>query len=396
MKKVRYALSFVLIGILLINPCFAKEPDIRVFINGTPINLSCNPIIKSGNTLVPFRSIFESLGLTVSYDANTKTVSGKNNDIEITLIIGKNNARVNGEEKALPTPAVIVNSSTMVPVRFIAESTGYTVTWDQKNRSVLIGDTAVEGDILLESTELMANVYDLYSTDATGSYSGYKQLHGYPNEDEFSIYYKGTSSSNETTYEDNRGLNLNAVYRWSYNGVTYRNTRRELYGFFFDTARFSSNYAIDGGVLSSSWFESTFGQVYSDWMDTVGYSCDASHLVSKYLENLEGIHFRQQDLTPDAVISYMQEWTSVDNLHSFDVVFDEGITYDGEIITAAGFYSGSYSGPLIYGMPSFDRTILQNKTNFTKTIDGIAVKYEDGILSFKTDDLVKQGIIEEK
>ena len=38
----------------------------------------------------------------------------------------------------IDVPAMIINSSTFVPVRFIAESTGQIVSWDNDTRTVMI------------------------------------------------------------------------------------------------------------------------------------------------------------------------------------------------------------------------------------------------------------------
>jgi len=59
-------------------------------------------------------------------------------DIEITP--GNNIALVDGEEAVLDVPAKIINDRTMVPVRFVAENMGYFVDWDATNRTVIIGE----------------------------------------------------------------------------------------------------------------------------------------------------------------------------------------------------------------------------------------------------------------
>lgn len=59
-------------------------------------------------------------------------------DIEITP--GNNIALVDGEEAVLDVPAKIINDRTMVPVRFLAENMGYFVDWEATNRTVIIGE----------------------------------------------------------------------------------------------------------------------------------------------------------------------------------------------------------------------------------------------------------------
>lgn len=136
MKKVIRLLSLVLVLLLLSSAALA-EP-IRVLINNTPLLLPTEPIISQERTLVPLRAIFEALGARVEWDESTRTVTGILNSKVIKLQINNKTATINGVETELDVPATIVNGSTLVPVRFIAESLGSKVAWDNPTRSVLI------------------------------------------------------------------------------------------------------------------------------------------------------------------------------------------------------------------------------------------------------------------
>jgi hypothetical protein len=99
------------------------------------------PIIRDSRTLVPVGAIVEVLGGEVSwYDAD-KRVSITVADITIELWIGRNTASVNGVSKPIDpvSPRVVpevANGRTMVPLRFVAESLGVTVTWNQTRREI--------------------------------------------------------------------------------------------------------------------------------------------------------------------------------------------------------------------------------------------------------------------
>ena len=96
------------------------------------------PIIVQDRTLVPLRVIFEKVGAKLEWDDSIKTVKAVYEGKSILLPVGSNSATVNGETVALDVPAQIVESRTMVPARFIAESLGCTVTWDNPTRTVVI------------------------------------------------------------------------------------------------------------------------------------------------------------------------------------------------------------------------------------------------------------------
>ncbi|MCY9696430.1 copper amine oxidase N-terminal domain-containing protein [Paenibacillus alginolyticus] len=113
-------------------------PAIKVFINNIAQSYEVDPYIMNGNTMVPLRGIFEQLGATVSWDENTKTAKSIKSNTAVEIRIGSNQAKVNGKELSLEQAAVIMNGSTMVPLRFIAESLGAKVEYDSVQRSVFI------------------------------------------------------------------------------------------------------------------------------------------------------------------------------------------------------------------------------------------------------------------
>lgn len=105
-------------------------PGIKVYYNGEKIDFPTQPVVDNGRTLVPVRGIFEKMGATVTYDAATKTVTAKRDEVEVKLTVGQDKAYVYGEEVKLDTPAKIVNGSTLVPLRFISEAFGAAIEWE--------------------------------------------------------------------------------------------------------------------------------------------------------------------------------------------------------------------------------------------------------------------------
>ncbi len=65
---------------------------------------------------------------------------------DMRLTIGVNKAVVDGAEKELDSAPVIINSRTMVPLRFVAENFGFNVEWSEKDQMVTIKDNGNTGD----------------------------------------------------------------------------------------------------------------------------------------------------------------------------------------------------------------------------------------------------------
>jgi hypothetical protein len=139
LKRLLSLISISLLALILAVPAFAASKPIDVFINGTKVAFTAgSPYLENNSVLVPFRVVFEKLGLQVLWDAKTGTVTGKSSNLAITLKIGSNRATVNGTVKQLTTAPVSTAGTTYVPLRFIAEATGGTAVWNATNRSVQI------------------------------------------------------------------------------------------------------------------------------------------------------------------------------------------------------------------------------------------------------------------
>lgn len=96
------------------------------------------PLIVNQRVLLPIRRIIESYGGKVEWDALDKKVKITKDKTVIELKISSTDAIVNGQVKKLDTAPVIINSRTMVPLRFIVENLNIEVQWDEKNSSVYL------------------------------------------------------------------------------------------------------------------------------------------------------------------------------------------------------------------------------------------------------------------
>ena len=148
MKRIARILTLALIVTFLLTlPISAVELPIRVVVNGTKINFpDAEPFIdENSRTQVPIRFVGEALGADVSWDGNTKKVTITLNGKKVVLQIGNKNYEVNGQQKQMDTVALLKESRTFVPVRFVSEALGATVKWNANIRTVYIdmnGDVA--------------------------------------------------------------------------------------------------------------------------------------------------------------------------------------------------------------------------------------------------------------
>ena len=111
---------------------------ITVYMNDQPMALEDQPIIKDDRVLVPMRGFFQALGANVEWDAAARTAIGTKADIIVRIPIGSMEPTVNGVVHWIDVPAIIINSRTYIPLRFVGEAFGDTVVWEGASQSIYI------------------------------------------------------------------------------------------------------------------------------------------------------------------------------------------------------------------------------------------------------------------
>lgn len=96
------------------------------------------PVIQCDRTMLPIRVVAENLGATVTWNEPEQSVTITMGDKEIVIYIGQSFALVDGCPVELDSPAFIANDRAYLPMRFVAENLGATVTWDDANQTVTI------------------------------------------------------------------------------------------------------------------------------------------------------------------------------------------------------------------------------------------------------------------
>ena len=138
MKKSLLILLIVTVVFSCMSFSGLAQNNIDVKINGAIQLYEQMPVMIDNRVLVPMRAIFESLGANVSWDNSTNTVMAKKGDTVVSLTIGNEKANVNGNDVELDVAPTLVNDRTMVPVRFVSETLGADVSWDDSTNTVII------------------------------------------------------------------------------------------------------------------------------------------------------------------------------------------------------------------------------------------------------------------
>lgn len=126
------------IDITLEQPPIQAKGSINIYVDGSQVKSEVAPFVQDGSTLVPLRAIFEAMGVKVAWDGPTQTVTATDDTNKLVLKIGEKQLTINGETVTFDVPAQIVDGSTFVPLRAVAESLNSYVFYGKFDDAVTI------------------------------------------------------------------------------------------------------------------------------------------------------------------------------------------------------------------------------------------------------------------
>ena len=140
MKLITILLSIIC---LFISPASAygiqTDVPISITVNDNYIKMDVPPFLYRDYTYVPVRFVSQALGAdSVSWDSQNDTALVQYGGNTIKLQIGKNYGYVNGKYTPIKTGIMLISGRTFVPVRFVAETMGAQVLWEQDYLNVKI------------------------------------------------------------------------------------------------------------------------------------------------------------------------------------------------------------------------------------------------------------------
>lgn len=126
--------------------------------NGELIVMDVSPSIIENRTMLPVRYVATPLGADVSWDNETRKVTVSSGKTNMELWIGQSKALVNGKYIPIDTDnanvkPLIINGRTMLPIRFVTETLGCNVQWDEATRKITIIKTESNTDSQKDPSE---------------------------------------------------------------------------------------------------------------------------------------------------------------------------------------------------------------------------------------------------
>lgn len=115
-----------------------RMDNIKLILNGHPISVDQPLVLRNGDVLVPIRSVGEFLGIKTDWNAVTQTVNGAKGKTHLSVKVGESGAIVNGIHVPLDPPIEMIGGYVMVPLRFLGETFGVSVSWSDVDSTAKI------------------------------------------------------------------------------------------------------------------------------------------------------------------------------------------------------------------------------------------------------------------
>lgn len=151
----------------------AKEYDeYQLYINGVYVDLKSNMAMYQDRVYLPMRELGTYIGASVGWDYDNKTAIISKNNIRIEAPVGYNKCLVITDKYTdmmsidvsnSVVSTILLNNTTYLPLRYISESLGYTITYFSDVREVHLNNNGItpinsNSSNIVESTEATSDI----------------------------------------------------------------------------------------------------------------------------------------------------------------------------------------------------------------------------------------------
>lgn len=173
--------------------------DKTAYVNGKTVLLDAAPFVTEDTLLVPARFVAESLGTTVAWNQTTNTAILEEGSTRLEMQMDNTAVTVNGTTATVPVAATIVDNRTYLPFAFVAETFGKTAQWNGDAQTVTVIDYA---KALLYAEKVTAKAGDTVTVPLlVKNCPGVAGL-------QFTVHYDGTVLSYTQATGGNSGMYL--------------------------------------------------------------------------------------------------------------------------------------------------------------------------------------------
>ena len=164
---------------------------VTLYVEGNFIYSDVPPTIRDGRTLIPMRALLETMNANVTWDEASATATANDGMTEIKITENQKTAYVDGKPVELDVPAMIIDGRFVIPVRFIAETFGAQVGWNDNAKRVEITIPKSQKDMGI------ANLIRIVATEQSGAEANAARQITASCDGDFSSYWGVTSQDHD-------------------------------------------------------------------------------------------------------------------------------------------------------------------------------------------------------
>ncbi len=155
MKKYLSLSLALILSFTMVIPTFAsttvvQNPKVLYTNNNTPITFENEVLNVDGTTFFPLRELLNNLGVKdehILWNEETKTVTFSKDNYTSSFTVGSKNYKRNDSTISMPVEPFIADGKTYLPIRYVGNSIGYRVGYDETLKQILVTDVNYNHDI---------------------------------------------------------------------------------------------------------------------------------------------------------------------------------------------------------------------------------------------------------
>ena len=138
MRRIVSFLFILLLILLLPIVSMAVNTSVDLYLNGQKIHTAIPPKVKDSHTYVPLQFMAQDLGVETIWNASQNKASLEHNDLFLEFYTDQSLARVNGMQVELQAKPFLFEGNMYIPLQFVGEHLGIKVSWDPLTQSISI------------------------------------------------------------------------------------------------------------------------------------------------------------------------------------------------------------------------------------------------------------------
>ncbi len=110
----------------------------KLYLDGKELEAAVPPKLVDSSVLVPIRTVAENLGYKVGWDGKKKQITVEEGSTQVSMTLGVSKATVNGKTVSLAAPPVVQSDTALIPIRFVGETFGLQILWDNTSKAAFL------------------------------------------------------------------------------------------------------------------------------------------------------------------------------------------------------------------------------------------------------------------